>query len=222
MKPVFLTCALVVGAASFWTLGSGLSAQGQSTPKPAASAAPPIATELKTAASFDSIANKKARSAALFEEAAKVITHPRCMNCHPAGDRPAQGDNRHPHMPPAMRGDGGVGVAGMQCISCHGQENYSLTGTAIRSMPGNPAWALAPIEMAWQGKTVPQICAQLKDKKRNGDRDLKAIHEHMAKDPLVGWGWSPGDGRAPAPGTQDQFGEIIQAWIDTGAECPVK
>lgn len=42
----------------------------------------------------------------------------------------------------------------------------------------------------------------------------------MAHDHLVGWGWNPGEGRAPAPGTQAQFGELIQAWIDTGAKCP--
>jgi hypothetical protein len=42
----------------------------------------------------------------------------------------------------------------------------------------------------------------------------------MAKDELVGWGWAPGEGRDPVPGTQARFGEIIQAWIDTGAVCP--
>ena len=42
----------------------------------------------------------------------------------------------------------------------------------------------------------------------------------MAHDELVGWGWSPGEGRTPAPGTQQQFGELIRAWIDSGAACP--
>ena len=28
----------------------------------------------------------------LFTELGKVLTHPRCVNCHPAGDRPRQGD----------------------------------------------------------------------------------------------------------------------------------
>jgi len=31
---------------------------------------------------------KAARSIALFREAGKVLQHPRCRNCHPAGDRP--------------------------------------------------------------------------------------------------------------------------------------
>ena len=42
----------------------------------------------------------------------------------------------------------------------------------------------------------------------------------MAHDDLVGWGWHPGDGREPAPGTQAAFGALIKYWVDTGAACP--
>ena len=41
--------------------------------------------------SFAGIGDTAARSAALFTEAGKVLTSPRCVNCHPAGDRPLQG-----------------------------------------------------------------------------------------------------------------------------------
>ena len=58
-----------------------------------------------------------------------------------------------------------------------------------------------------------EMCAQLKDPARNGGRDLTLLHEHFAKDELVGWGSNPGAGRAPAPGTQEQLGELIKAWI---------
>jgi hypothetical protein len=74
--------------------------------------------------------------------------------------------------------------------------------------------------MAWQGKSVGEICRQLKDPNRNGGRNLAFLHEHAASDDLIAWGWQPGVGREPAPGTQRLFGELIQAWIDTGAECP--
>ena len=74
--------------------------------------------------------------------------------------------------------------------------------------------------MAWQGKSLAQICEQIKDPKRNGGKTLAQIHEHMAHDSLVGWGWKPGGNREPAPGTQEQFGELIEAWIATGASCP--
>ncbi|TAI64451.1 Isoquinoline 1-oxidoreductase subunit, partial [Bradyrhizobium sp. Leo170] len=54
--------------------------------------------------SFAGIADSDARSAAMFTELGKVLTHPRCVNCHPAGDRPRQGDEGRPHQPPVARG----------------------------------------------------------------------------------------------------------------------
>jgi hypothetical protein len=74
--------------------------------------------------------------------------------------------------------------------------------------------------MAWQGLSLPQVCSQLKDRRRNGNRTLAKIHEHLAQDHLVGWAWHPGDGRLPAPGSQAALGALIAAWIETGAHCP--
>ena len=180
------------------------------------------AKTLKPAASFQSIANQRERSVALFQEAGKVIQHPRCVNCHPATDRPLQGANMHPHQPPVFRGDGGMGLPGMQCTTCHSAENTPVVGQAdtIKSIPGNPAWHLAPIEMAWAGKTLGQICQQIKDPKRNGSRSLPQIVTHIGEDHLVGWAWHPGEGRIKAPGTQAGFGKLIAAWVETGAHCP--
>src|ERR1700688_4523472 len=75
--------------------------------------------ELRDPSSFASIGDEAARSRALFAEAAKVIMSPRCMNCHPAGDRPTQGNDLHAHMPPVTRGEAGVGVSGNTCSACH-------------------------------------------------------------------------------------------------------
>ena len=165
-------------------------------------------------------ATDTARSVALFREAGAVLLSPRCVNCHPRSDRPNQGDDGHPHQPAVWRGPDGRGVAGLPCSACHQARNVALTGTTMASLPGNPKWALAPLTMAWEGKSLGQICALLKDRSRNGNRSLAQIHDHMAHDELVGWGWRPGVGRRPAPGTQAGFGRLIQAWIDTGAECP--
>ena len=63
-------------------------------------------TELRPAASFESIPDQNARSRALFSEISKVLMNPRCMNCHPAGDRPTQGNDLHPHEPPVFRAAG--------------------------------------------------------------------------------------------------------------------
>jgi len=177
---------------------------------------------LRIVQEFDSIEDEMARSQALFGEMSKVITHPRCMNCHPRDDSPRQGIGMVMHKPPVVRHDeSGFGAPGMRCTTCHGTENATLVGVGgIQSMPGHDPWHLAPKSMGWIGLSIPEICAQLKDPERNGDRTLVEIHDHMANDGLVGWGWHPGEGREPAPGTQARFGKLTQAWIDTGAHCP--
>ena len=114
-----------------------------------------------------------------------------------------------------VRGKDGHGAPGLACTTCHGKQNFDPAG-----IPGDGHWALAPASMAWEGKTLGQICEQLKDRTRNGNKTLAAIVEHGGHDELVAWGWSPGEGREPAPGTQAQFGALLRAWIDTGAECP--
>ena len=177
------------------------------------SAEPPAA--LATPQSFDGISDTAARSAALFTEAGKVLTSPRCVNCHPAGDRPLQGEAHRLHQPPVARGPDGFGTVSMRCAMCHQSANFDPAG-----VPGNPHWHLAPREMAWQGKTLGEICAQIKDPARNGGRSLQQILTHMATDTLVGWAWAPGFGRKPAPGTQQELGALIAAWMKTGAACP--
>ena len=42
--------------------------------------------------------------------------------------------------------------------------------------------------MAWQGKTVGEICRQIKDPERNGGRSLELLQEHAANDDLVAGG----------------------------------
>jgi hypothetical protein len=165
--------------------------------------------------SFDTIGDPAARSAAIFSELGKVLTHPRCTNCHPAGDRPHQGDLSRLHQPPVERGPDGHGVETMRCSICHQKANFDPG-----RVPGHPEWHLAPREMAWEGKTIPEICAQIKDPARNGGRKVEDLVHHIGEDTLVGWAWAPGYGRTPAPGTQKQAGALVEAWVKTGAACP--
>lgn len=179
---------------------------------------PPSA--LKPVSAFSAIVDREARSSALFTEAAKVIRSPRCLNCHPAARSPTQGEDLHRHEPFMNALDEGHGPRGLQCMACHQASNVSTQGAAIRSIPGHEHWGLAPASMAWQGKTLAEVCQQLKDPSRNGGRSLEKIREHMGTDGLVGWAWHPGEGRTPAPGSQAEFGALIAAWIETGAFCP--
>lgn len=175
------------------------------------------ANDLASPESFAKITDESARSAAMFSELGKVLTSPRCVNCHPAGDRPHQGDLGRLHQPPVERGADGKGTATMRCSTCHQAANFDPG-----RVPGHPEWHLAPIEMAWQGKTVAEICQQIKDPARNGGRAVDALIDHIGKDTLVGWAWAPGFGRAPAPGTQEQAGALVKAWAESGAACPAK
>jgi hypothetical protein len=186
-----------------------------STPAASARLREVAPNELRAPSEFDVIADRGERSRALFVEAARVITHPRCVNCHPDGDTPHQGMDMQLHDPPVVRGPDDEGVPGNECTTCHQDRNQELA-----RVPGAPKWQLAPRKMAWVGKSISEICNQLKDPARNGGRSLAQIVEHNAHDELVGWGWNPGHGREPAPGTQAQFGALMSAWVDTGAECP--
>jgi hypothetical protein len=67
--------------------------------------------------------------------------------------------------------------------------------------------------MAWQGRSAHQVCEQIKDTSRNGNRSLDGIVMHVAHDSLVGWAWHPGADRARAPGTQAEAGALVAAWI---------
>ena len=171
--------------------------------------------QLHAVADFGVIADRADRSRALFLEASRVLLHPRCANCHPDGDVPAQGMQMIPHQPPVTRGPDSHGVVGMECAGCHQDRNLALA-----RVPGAPDWHLAPREMAWVGKTPRYICEQMKDPKRNGGRSLEQIVEHNAHDKPRRLGLVSRRDREPAPGTQEQFGAIIAAWVETGAECP--
>ena len=205
-----LTLAAAAGFAA-GVLGAAVSTQ-QST-----HAQPVAASELRPAASFSSIADPRERAVALFQEAGKVLQHPRCVNCHPRGKRPMQTDRMRPHEPLVVRGTDGNGAPGMQCKTCHGDQNYAVAG-----VPGDPHWHLAPASMAWEGMSVGEICEQIKDPARNGKRSVAAIVEHVTNDSLVKWGWNPGADRTPVPGTNEQFGALLRAWAEAGAHCPAR
>ena len=189
-----------------------LSCSGAPAPSAAAPTAP--ANELLGPEAFAVVEDREARSRAMFQEATKVLFHPRCVNCHPSDDSPRQ-RNLEAHVPPVLRGPDDRGEVGVRCGSCHQDQNVELA-----RVPGAPEWHLAPKSMAWIGRSASSVCAQIKDRARNGNKTLAQIAEHAAHDPLVAWGWKPGADRAPAPGTQARFGALVAAWIETGAECP--
>lgn len=201
----------MLAAMTLAACGNAKRAPPRATPVPASV----TGGSLRAVAEFDAIADSAERSRALFAEAARVLQHPRCVNCHPDGDVPHQGMQLAFHDPPVVRGPQGFGVPGNECATCHQDRNQELT-----RVPGAPGWHLAPEEMAWVGKSVGYLCHQLRDPQRDGGKTMSAVIEHSGHDKLVAWGWAPGHGREPAPGTQEQFAALIAAWVKTGAHCP--
>jgi mono/diheme cytochrome c family protein len=155
---------------------------------------------------------------AAFLAAYKVLMHPRCMNCHPAGDVPLQGDDSRPHAQNIKRGADGKGKYALKCANCHQETN--LPGENMP--PGNPNWHLPParMRMVFEGKTPGELARQLKDPKRNGGKTLEQLVHHVSEDKLVLWGWDPGDGRTKPPLSHDEFARKMREWVDKGAAAP--
>ncbi len=125
----------------------------------------------------DSVASVRA-----FANVYKVLMSPRCMNCHPSGDIPLQGDDNHIHTMQPRRGKDGKGLYAMKCANCHQPEN----APGMHAPPGNPNWHLPPadMKMVFQGRTPHQLAKQLIDPAQNGHKNMQDLIAH-ADDGLV-------------------------------------
>src|SRR6516165_1212496 len=120
---------------------------------------------------------------AAFLDVYKVLMSPRCMNCHPSGDAPLQGDDSHVHIQNVKRGEDGKGKYALKCANCH--QDVNLPGENLP--PGNPTWQLPRKDMplVFQGKSPRELADQMKDPKRNGGKTLAQLVEHVTHDKLV-------------------------------------
>lgn len=157
-------------------------------------------------------------SQAAFVEAYKVFMHPRCMNCHPNGNRPLQGDDSRIHAQNVQRGTDGKGLFALKCANCHQDKNLA----GLNMPPGNPNWHLTPedMPMVFQGRSPRELALQLVDPKQNGGKNLEQLLHHVTHDSLVLWGWNPGEGRTLPPLTHEEFARQMKIWIDNGAVAP--
>jgi len=162
----------------------------------------------------DSVESVKA-----FKKVYAVLMSPRCMNCHPAGDVPLQGDDSHLHTMLPKRGADGKGIYAMKCMNCHQPTNTP----GLHTPPGNPNWHLPPVDMkmVFEGKSPYELAKQLVDPKQNGHKDMKKLIEH-ADDDLVLAGWNMGEGRTLPPLSHAEFKKAWITWLKTGAFAPEK
>lgn len=163
----------------------------------------------------------RATALAAFETVRAVFQHPRCQNCHPAGDAPLQGDEGRTHQQYVLRGPYGRGMVGQECSTCHGLVN--LPDSYGRHMPPGIAtgWRMPSPDqpLVFEGLAPEALCKQIKDPAFNGGKDMAALRHHM-EDPLVTWAWAPGYGRSPVPIEREVFLDAWARWEGAGAPCP--
>ncbi len=160
----------------------------------------------------------EAESKTAFLQAYRVFMSPRCMNCHPAGDVPLQGDDSHLHSQGVKRGPDGKGLYALKCKNCHQDNN--LDGDHLP--PGSPAWSLPPShhKMVFQRKSPRQLALQFKDNRFTGFKDFaKDLVHHVETEPLVLHSWTYG---TPPPLSHEEFVAKVKEWIEKGAAIPDK
>lgn len=155
----------------------------------------------------------EAEGLAAFADIYAVVTHPRCMNCHPAGDVPLQTDDSVPHVMGITRFSP---LQGEHCSTCH---PAAPVGDGLAPLPpADPVWSMPPAAMAFQGRSAAALCAQLKDPSINGGRGLTALTQHIAEDHLLATSWH--SGRTPPPISHDELVQRFTTWAAAGGPCP--
>lgn len=157
-----------------------------------------------------------------FDLMMTVLTHQRCVNCHPSDDYPRQGEDSHVHNFGVRRGPDNQGTAALGCAACHQGENNANSG-----VPGAPEWSLAPVSMAWQGLSRVEIARSMLDPARNGGRDLEELVKHLTEHELVLWAWDPGvdangTPREKPPVGKEEYIAAVKAWVAAGAPIPAE
>ena len=176
-----------------------------------------INTNIIDESNKEKINKDSVESVAAFMKVYSVLMSPRCMNCHPSGDVPLQGDDSHLHTMLPQRGPDGKGLYAMKCTNCHQPTN----SVGVHTPPGNPKWHLPPanMKMVFQGRSAHQLARQIVDRKQNGNKSMKQLMEH-GTDELVLAAWNPGEGRALPPMSHKEFLEAWETWLKKGAYAP--
>jgi hypothetical protein len=157
-----------------------------------------------------------------FDKMMAVLTHKRCVNCHPSSNYPRQGEDSHVHNFGVQRGKDNHGMPALRCETCHQHENNNFSG-----VPGAPEWSLAPSSMAWEGLSRVEIAKSMLDPTKNGGRTLEETVKHLTEHELVLWAWEPGvdasgNPREKPPFPKDEYIKAVKAWAAAGAIIPEK
>jgi len=155
----------------------------------------------------------------------EVASHPRCSNCHvgasnrPMWSGPSYGRAR-PHGMNVNAGESRIGAEYLLCSTCHTARVNAMPNDGPHMAPQVAMeWQLPPVEAEWFGKTSDEICNQLRDPERNGDRTFMDLASHLDHDLILHWAWEPGGGREPAPYSLQEHVNDVLAWGVGGMPC---
>lgn len=167
-------------------------------------------------------AQENPRATEAFNTMMDVLTHKRCVNCHPSDHIPKQGEDSHPHYFGITRGENNMGYQATNCNSCHQAENNNYAG-----VPGAPEWSLAPHSMRWEGLSRVAIAQSMMDPQRNGGRTPEETLHHLTEHELVLWAWNPGvdaDGKARElpPVSKEKYIAAVKEWFASGHIIPTE
>ncbi|KIN71561.1 hypothetical protein [Sulfitobacter guttiformis] len=178
---------------------------------------------LLLAAALPAGAQAQEGGAAAWDRIFAVTSHPRCTNCH-VGDsgRPVWDDlgygKARPHGMNIVAGESRIGAESIPCRVCH------ISTDGKNAMPHaapqiDDAWRLPPVELAWHGKTSVEVCTQLRNPDTNDGFDLVELVEHVRTSAFVNYGFVPGAGRTPAPGSVEDLAQDLEIWAAAGTPC---
>lgn len=152
-----------------------------------------------------------------------VASHPRCTNCHVgASGRPAWDDLGYGvprlHGMNIVAGESRIGAESIPCRACHiGAAGDNTVPHAAPQI--DDAWRLPPVALAWRGKSSAEVCAQLRNPDTNDGFDMAELIEHVRTSAFVTYGFSPGTGRTPAPGSVAELARDFEIWAAAGSPC---
>ena len=157
-----------------------------------------------------------------FNKMMDVLTHERCVNCHPSDDVPKQGEDSHPHYFGVKRGQNNLGFQATNCNTCHQAENNPYSG-----VPGAPGWSLAPHSMRWEGLSRTEIAESMMDPIKNGGRTPDETLHHLTEHELVLWAWTPGvdangKQRELPPVSKEEYIVAVKKWFEKGHVIPTE
>ncbi|CAM1364700.1 hypothetical protein [Tenacibaculum xiamenense] len=177
-------------------------------------------TDYRKISSAKKINNEETHEA--FNKMMDVLTHKRCVNCHPSDNVPKQGEDSHPHYFGMTRGENNMGYQATKCTTCHQNENNNFSG-----VPGAPEWSLAPQSMHWEGLSRVEIAKSMLNRENNGNRSHEEVMHHLTEHALVLWAWTPGVNangipREQPPVPKDEYIKAVKKWFKNGAIIPEK